>query len=56
MAPNRRHPGKVIVGAYVPQQLKDRVLERAAAEGLSQTEAVTQALEEWLRKPPSAGV
>lgn len=52
MAPNRRHPDKVMIGIYVSQRFKNVVRDRAAAEGLTQTDAIVQAIEEWLQKPP----
>lgn len=52
MAPNQRHPDKSLVAAWVPTDLKVELVAKAAAEDVTLTEAVTQALQEWLQKPP----
>ena len=51
VAPSKRHAEKALVGAWVTRELKDQLLARAAVEGINQTDAVVQALEEWLQKP-----
>ena len=56
MAPDQRHPGKAPVNAWVPQQLKEALVARADADGLTQTDILVAALEHWLNaeKRPSA--
>lgn len=56
MAPNQRHPGKALVGGYVPQELKDALRAQAAEKGISETAAIIQAVEQWLnaeKRPPA---
>ena len=54
MAPNQRKIGKASVAAWVPEDVKAALVARAAAEGITVSDAVIKAVEEWLRKPPSA--
>lgn len=54
MAPNKRKPGRVLVGAWVSEELKAQLVARAKAEGLTVSDAATHAIEQWLQKPGNA--